>query len=230
MIGWPRARASFVAAGSFPRTARLTPPRSFPHRLCLLFTPAACRLDPWHTLERALAGGVDLVQWRVKEDARAGSARCRAICTAFGVPMIVNDDVALAVALDAAGAHVGQDDLPAASARRLLGPGRLLGVSTHDHDQIAAAVAAGADYVGFGPCYPTATKGYRTGLGASAAGAAARQASVPVLAIGGIEVARVAELRRAGCGRIAVARAILAAAEPEQAARALRAALDAPIG
>jgi thiamine-phosphate pyrophosphorylase len=195
-------------------------------RLCLLFTPSLCRLDPWTTLALALEGGVDLVQWRSKHRDAAGSERCRALCATAGVPMIVNDDVALAVALDVAGAHVGQDDMPPLQARARLGQHKILGVSTHDLAQVAAAAAATADYVGFGPCYPTATKGYRHGLGPAAAGAATRAARVPVFAIGGIDATRARELVAAGCSRLAVATAILHADDPAGAARALRSALS----
>lgn len=196
-------------------------------RLCLLFTPSACRGDPWDTLARAVEGGVDLVQWRVKGDARPGSERCLRICRSLGVPMIVNDDVDLALELDADGAHVGQDDLDARTARARLAH-RLLGVSTHDLHQLTAAERAGADYLGFGPCHPTPTKGYATGLGPAAAAAATRATRIPVFAIGGIDEARTRELRRLGCTRIAVARAILASDDPAAAARALRRALEAP--
>jgi len=195
-------------------------------RLCLLFTPAACRDDPWRTLAEAIAGGVDLVQWRVKAHDPHGAARCLAACTEAGVPLVVNDDVDLAVALGAAGAHVGQDDLPAARARALLGPDRILGVSTHDLDQLGAAERAGADYVGFGPCYPTATKGYTEGLGEAAVAEAVRRAGVPVFAIGGIDAERARRLAAAGCRHVAVSSAILAAPDPRAAARALRTALD----
>ena len=189
-------------------------------RVCLLFTPELCRGDPWDTLQAALAGGVGLVQWRVKTDPRAGLERCLALCRARGVPVIVNDAVALAVEFDAAGAHVGQDDLPAGRARQLLG-NRWLGVSTHDHAQIDAAIAAGADYVGFGPCFPTATKGYTAGQGVAAAAAAVRHARVPVFAIGGIDAPRAAQLARAGVRHIAVSSAILQASDPRAAAAAL---------
>jgi thiamine-phosphate pyrophosphorylase len=203
-------------------------------RLCLLFTPASCRLDPWLTLARALDGGVDLVQWRVKAAGdpkgaatRDAAARCLATCRARAVAMVVNDDVDLALALAADGAHVGQEDLPAVRARALLGPHRILGVSTHDLPQLAAAEEAGADYVGFGPCFPTPTKGYREGLGATAAGDATRRARIPVFAIGGIDAARAGALAAAGCTRVAVSSSILGALDPERAARALRAALGA---
>ncbi len=188
--------------------------------LCLLFDPAACAGDPWQTLDLALRGGVDLVQWRTK-GRNDGIERCLARCAERGVPTIVNDDVDLAIAIGAAGAHVGQDDLPAATARAKLGA-RWLGVSTHDRAQIEAAVAAGADYAGFGPCFPTATKGYTEGQPRAAIAAAVAACPLPLFAIGGITAATLPELVALGVRRIAVSRAILAAPDPERAARALR--------
>jgi thiamine-phosphate pyrophosphorylase len=193
-------------------------------RLYLLFTPSLCAADPWRVLAEAVQGGVDLVQWRVKAPDPAGFEQCREICRAARVPLIVNDDVMLAVRGQTQGAHVGQEDMPAAAARRLLGQ-RCLGVSTHDLSQIGAAVAAGADYVGFGPCFPTATKGYEQGVGAAAiedAVAAAAAADVPLFAIGGITAANLLPLRMLGIDRIAVTSAVLQAADPRAAAAQLR--------
>lgn len=190
--------------------------------LYLCFTPGACRHDPWQTLVAALAAGVDLVQWRVTGGAAADFERCRAICERAGVPLIVNDDVMLAVRSGSAGAHVGQGDMPARAARELLG-GALLGVSTHDAVQIAAAIAAGADYLGFGPCFPTATKGYDTGQHPDDIAAAVEQARpLPVFAIGGITAANLPQLRALGVDRIAVSSAVLASHDPGAATAALR--------
>jgi thiamine-phosphate pyrophosphorylase len=191
-------------------------------RLYLLFTPTLCRGEPWHTLGAALAGGVDLVQWRVKAPDPDGLDRCLAACRRAGVPVIVNDDPVAAVEHGAAGAHVGQTDIAASEARRVLGPRRWLGVSTHDLIQLAAAEEAGADYVGFGPCFPTATKSYGAGLGAAALGAALTRARVPVFAIGGVDASNLAELTAVGCTRVAVSRAILDAGDPRRAAAELR--------
>lgn len=195
-------------------------------RLYLLFTPARCRLEPWNTLAMALRGGVDLVQWRVPGGGdRDGFERCRLQCRDAGVPLVVNDDVMLALRSHAAGAHVGQDDMPADAARKLLAH-RWLGVSTHDTAQVQAAIAAGADYLGFGPCFPTATKGYDAGKRPDEIAAAiAAAGEVPVFAIGGITAERVPELRANGVAAIAVSSAVLSAADPERAAAALRAAV-----
>lgn len=193
-------------------------------RLYLLFTPARCANDPWDTLRAALDGGVDLVQWRTSEADPIAFRRCRECCRSAGVPVLVNDDVMLAVRAHADGAHVGQDDMAADCARRLL-ERRWLGVSTHDVPQIERAVAAGADYVGFGPCHATATKGYTTGKTPAeieAAVAAAARLRVPLFAIGGITADNVLALRRLGVDRIAVSSAILGSSDPRLAAAALR--------
>lgn len=195
-----------------------------PERLCLLFTPSLCRATPWETLTAAIDGGVDLVQWRSKEPDPEGFARCREACRRAGVRLIVNDDVMLAVRSRADGAHVGQDDLPAEAARKLL-VGQLLGVSAHAPAQIEAAAAAGADYVGFGPCHPTPTKGYEVGKTAAEVETALQTAAalqLPVFAIGGITAENLLPLRVLGVDRIAVSSTILASPDPRAAAKALR--------
>jgi len=194
-------------------------------RLYLLFTPSLCTTDPWRTLDAALAGGVDLVQWRVGERDPPGLARCLERCSAQGVPVIVNDHVDLAAATAAVGVHVGQRDTPASEARAILRPGQWLGVSTHDHHELDAAVAGGADHVGFGPIFPTTTKGYARGQPEGALRAILAASPVPVFAIGGITASNVAAVVGEGCSRIAVSSAILQAADPRAAAATLRAAL-----
>lgn len=202
----------------------------FARRLQLLFTPDLCRRgsDPWSVLELAVAGGVDLVQWRIKDAAVDGPdlERCASLCRRLGVPLLVNDDVDAAVRVDAAGAHVGQDDLPAELARRRLGADRWLGVSTHTVDQIHTAVNAGADYLGFGPMFATTTKGYvadQAQPSGALRDAIAAADGVPVFAIGGLDAQRVAELRRReGLDRVAVSSAILDSPDPRASAEALR--------
>ena len=193
-------------------------------RLYLLFTPELCSNDPWITLAKALEGGVDLVQWRSMREDREGFQRCREQCRDAGVPLIVNDDVMLAVRSRATGAHVGQGDMPADAARRILGAA-WLGVSTHDTAQVAAAAKAGADYIGFGPCHPTTTKGYETGKSAAEIEAAVAEAALrhlPLFAIGGITVQNLPALRARGVDRIAVSGAILKSDDTLAATRALR--------
>ena len=197
-----------------------------PHALYLLFTPSLCPGDPWARLEAALDGGVDLVQWRVKHADAEGARRCLEVCSARNVPLIVNDDVELAAELGAAGAHVGQDDLDARSARRRLGDGRWLGVSTHATDQVIRAFEDGADHVGFGPIHPTTTKGYVEGQPDGALREAiAAAGGRPVFAIGGIRLDNLDRVLEQGCTRIAVSSAILASPDPRRAAAELRDAL-----
>ena len=196
-------------------------------RLYLLFTPDLCAGDPWKTLEMAIDGGVDAVQWRVKTNDRPGFTRCRELCRQRRVPLLVNDDVMLAVRWQADGAHVGQDDMPVEAARKLLTDG-WLGISTHDTAQIAAAAAAGADYVGFGPCHQTATKGYDAGkTPAQIEGAieTAQQLRLPLFAIGGITPDNLRPLRLLGVDRIAVSSWILQSDTPREAAATLRGGL-----
>jgi thiamine-phosphate pyrophosphorylase len=194
-------------------------------QLYLLFTPGLCRHDAWWTLEEAIAGGVDLVQWRVKDRDRDGLDRCLALCATHGVPVVVNDDVELAAATDAAGAHVGQHDLPPAEARRRLRRDQWLGVSTHDVDEFERAITAGADHVGFGPMFATTTKGYAAGQPQGALRAILGRAPVPVYAIGGITADNVGRVLGEGATRIAVSAAILATDDPRAAARALASCL-----
>ncbi len=192
--------------------------------LYLLFDPRACRLDPWRTLRDAIAGGVDLVQWRTKGRDCELLPATLAICRALGVPLIVNDDLELAASSGADGVHLGQDDAPVAAARARLGA-LCIGTSTHDLEQLAAAHRDGADCVGFGPCYPTTTKGYQVGLPEETIRAACEASRLPLFAIGGIDADRAVELRQLGVRRVAVGSAILSASEPLAAARAIRAAL-----
>jgi thiamine-phosphate pyrophosphorylase len=169
-----------------------------------------------------------MIQLRDKTgDLRILLPQARAIqtlCRAHGAIFIVNDRLDLALAVGADGAHVGQEDLPAGAARRLLGPGRILGVSTHDRAQAEAARGAGADYIGFGPMFPTGTKdtGYSPrGL----AGLREVRAAVglPILAIGGITLETAAEVIAAGATAPAVISAIVAAPDIAAAASAFRA-------
>jgi len=177
--------------------------------------------------EAALAGGADMIQLRDKTgnlrdllpQARAIQARCRA----RGAVFIVNDRVDLALAADADGAHVGQEDLPADSARRLLGTGRILGVSTHNLQQAEEARTHGADYIGFGPMFATDTKdtGYAP-RGLDAIRGIRKVVALPILAIGGITLENVADVIGAGATAAAVISAVVGAADITAATAAFR--------
>jgi len=214
----------------------MTPPLA-DRILCLLATRAASAQSLVVAVEAAIRGGVDVVQVREKElddDAFAEqSGRLAAVCAAHRVPLIVNDRVEVAARIDARGVHVGQDDTPVADARRGLPHGALVGVSTHDETELAAALMAGADYVGVGAVFGTSTKGRAVPeIGPAAAAslcARAEAAGVPAFAIGGITTENVARLAAAGIRRAAVCAGILGSDDPEAAARAIRRALVTPL-
>lgn len=209
----------------------------------LLFTPELTgEADPLAALEAA-APWIDVVQVRPKPIGGTSSAPAPARATydwagrllaldavsRAGLLVTVDDRVDVARALwprGLAGVHVGRDDMPAAAARAFLGAGPLLGLSTHDLEQVVEAEDAPVDYLGFGPVHATATKGYATGLGPEACWIAAQGASRPLFPIGGIDATNAADLARVG--RAVVGSAILAARDPAAAARAIRGALLAP--
>lgn len=172
-------------------------------------------------LEAVLGGGCRLIQLREKTLpmvellplARALRARCREA----GAQFIVNDRADLALAVDADGLHVGQDDLPAAAARRLLPPPMRLGVSTHDPDQARRALADGADYVAVGSMFPTATKAGFQLVGPELLRRVRRDIPVPLVAIGGITEANVGQVMEAGADAAAVISAVCGAADPREA-------------
>jgi thiamine-phosphate pyrophosphorylase len=198
----------------------VVPPR---FRLCLLLTRSGCVLPPEEVLTRAIAGGVDLVQVREKDAAGAElltwTRQVVSLGRAAGVPVVVNDALDLALAADADGVHLGQEDLHPDEARALLGPDRLIGLSTHDLEQVDEAADLGVDYVGFGPVFATATKGYTRGLGTEALIHACAVARLPVLAIGGIHVEN-RWLLGENVG-VAVSSALCSAEDPQKVARAL---------
>ncbi|MHC4380316.1 MAG: thiamine phosphate synthase [Planctomycetota bacterium] len=161
-----------------------------PFRLCLLLTRSLCRIDPLETMRQAIAAGADLIQVREKQmsamELHDWSAQVLQLGRELGVPVLINDSVEIAHALDADGVHLGQDDLSPVQARKILGAGKLIGLSTHDVDQVEAAFALPVDYLGFGPIFPTTTKGYAEGVGPDRLVTALAFTQHPLLAIGGI--------------------------------------------
>ena len=188
--------------------------------------------DPLDIVRLAVQGGATVVQLRDKDgptrDMVALGRALRQLTRELGVAFLVNDRVDVALALDADGAHVGQDDLPAEMARALLGPGRLLGVSAATPDEARAAQAAGADYIGTGTVYPTGSKadvGEPVGLARLAD--VTRAVTIPVVAIGGIGSGRAGPCIAHGAAGVAVISAIVAQSDPQAAARQLRQEIDA---
>jgi thiamine-phosphate pyrophosphorylase len=174
-------------------------------------------------LDAVLAGGCRLVQLREKSlppvELYPLALALRRRCREAGCLFIVNDRVDLALAVEADGVHVGQDDLPAREARRLLRPGMLLGVSTHDEIQARRARDDGADYVAVGSMFPTGSKPGFQLVGPELVKRVRPDIPVPLVAIGGITVNNVAEVIRAGADAVAVISAICAAPDPAAAAR-----------
>lgn len=178
-------------------------------------------------VDEAIAGGATMVQLRDKDPARStrdiyeDGMALRALCSERRIPLIVNDRLDLAMALDANGVHLGQGDLPIAVARRLWPSGGLFGVSASSLGEAVAACRDGADYVGFGAVYPTATKLDAATCGLEELERVARGVAVPVIAIGGIGVDRVREVMDRRCAGIAVVAAIWGHDDPRAAAAAM---------
>ena len=166
-------------------------------------------------MTQALSSGVMCFQYRSKSGHRKSvyetSARLAAVASAAGAAFIVNDHADIALAVDADGVHLGQDDLPIAAARKLLGPGKVIGISTHSLQQAREAEQQGADYIGFGPMYPTTTKDAGAIQGLEALRAVRKAIHLPIIAIGGISHSTVTEVIRAGADGVAVISAVLSA-------------------
>jgi len=194
-----------------------------------------CDARPRAFLEAALRGGVDVVQLRDKaldDDGLVAAARTfRAAADAHGALFVLNDRPDLVAACAADGVHVGQDDVPPAAARAVVGPDAIVGRSTHAPAQADAAGAdPDVDYLAVGPVHATPTKPGRPAAGLDFVAYAARHVHRPWFAIGGLRAANVGEVLEAGATRIVVVRAIADAADPEGAARELRTALEARVG
>jgi len=191
-------------------------------QLCLITAPCPDLID---RVTAALRSGVAMVQHRCK----SGSDRSRlaeakalaALCQNHGALLIINDRIDLALAVDADGVHLGQDDLPTGVARGLIGPDRLLGRSTHDLDQVAQTNREDCDYLGLGPVNTTAVKPERPAIGAELVGQALAITKKPVFAIGGITQANLSQLTAVGCRRVAVIGAIMGSNTPAESSQSL---------
>lgn len=170
------------------------------------------------TVEAALQGGLTLVQYREKTEddsvKLSHAQKLRQICHHYGALFIMNDRVDLALAVDADGVHLGQQDVPIALARQLLGQQRLIGRSTTNPDEMHRAIAEGADYIGVGPVYDTPTKPGKVAAGFDYVQYAAKNATIPWFAIGGIDPSNINDVLAAGAERVAIVRAIMQAEQP----------------
>ena len=182
-------------------------------------------------LDLCLGAGLRTIQLREK-DLGVGelfhlAGDLRALTSRHGARLLVNDRADVALAVGADGVHLPGAGLPAAAARALLGPDRVVAVSTHSIDEVEAAASAGADFVVFGPVYETPSKGaYGAPRGLAALAGACQRSRIPVLGIGGVTADRVRELADAGAAGVAVIRALLAAPDPAAATKTLLAACE----
>jgi thiamine-phosphate pyrophosphorylase len=207
-------------------------------RVYLIMGSNNCLRDPEQLLTAAIAGGITMFQYREKgTGALTGderfklASRLREMCRMSGVPFIVNDDVDLALALDADGVHVGQEDELATEVRRRIGEDRILGVSAYNMSEAEAAVRFGADYLGVGPLYSTQTKEDAKSASGLAVLREMREQgiTVPIVGIGGIHAGNAGEVVRAGADGVSVITAITHADNERAAAEALHRVVEAAV-
>ncbi|UZD73992.1 thiamine phosphate synthase [Bacillus siamensis] len=183
--------------------------------------------DPVSVVKKAIEGGATLFQFREKgsgsltgEERVLFAKQVQDVCRQAGIPFIINDDVDLALRLKADGVHIGQDDADAAETRAAIGD-MILGVSAHNVSEVKRAEAAGADYVGMGPVYPTETKKDAEAVqGVTLIEEVRRQGiTIPIVGIGGITAANAAPVIKAGADGVSMISAISQADDPKEAAR-----------
>jgi thiamine-phosphate pyrophosphorylase len=163
--------------------------------------------------EKALLGGVRFIQYREKQLSKRESYKIalqlREITRKYNAVLIINDDVDIALSVDADGVHLGQDDFPAHIARKILGEDKIIGLSTHSLKQAEEAQGSGADYIAIGPIFRSTTKDVREPLGAEIIKEIRKISRVPVIAIGGINEENIADVIKAGADGAAVISAII---------------------
>ncbi|MDQ6780484.1 MAG: thiamine phosphate synthase [Candidatus Eremiobacteraeota bacterium] len=210
-----------------PQDDRTEPRRAALQRVRLyVITDAQPRVRPVEAfLERVIQAGAGMIQLReqhLEDGALLHLARrCAQVCRERGALFIVNDRVDIALGCEADGVHVGQDDVPVADARRMLGSQRLIGLSTHAPEQVDAAQQSGADYFAVGPVHATPTKPGRPAAGIALVEYAAARARLPFFAIGGLEPSNIGEVFAAGGDRVCVLRCVCQSPQPELAVRTL---------
>lgn len=184
-------------------------------------------------VEKALKGGATMIQLREKEmseDAFLAEAReIKQLCGRYGVPFLINDNVAIAAAVDADGVHVGQSDMEAGDVRRKLGSGKIIGVSAQNVEQAILAEQRGADYLGVGAVFHTGTKPDASDVSYETLKAICKAVSIPVVAIGGITADNVKKLAGSGICGAAVVSALFAQEDIEVAARELNRVVSAVV-
>lgn len=179
----------------------------------------------------AVDGGADTIQYRSKQtnirEVIDEAAAVRDVCARANVMFIVNDRVDVCMAVEADGVHLGRDDMPVETARRILGPLRTIGGTVRGVEHLQQALRAGADYVGLGPVFATTTKQVEHAIvGVDTVREVSEVSPVPVIAIAGIALSNVASVIEAGAYGVAVIRAVCASSDVYSATRALRDAID----
>jgi len=202
--------------------------------LYIILDPSVCPARPLvEVLTVAAEAGAPLFQYRNKtasmKEAYGEALALRQAAAKAGVLFIVNDRCDLALAVDADGVHLGQGDLPLDLARRVMGPDKLIGISTHNLDQVRDASAGKPDYLGFGPIFtPGSKQDHDPVVGLEGLRAMRRLTSLPVFAIGGIQIDQAGEVMRAGANGVAVVSAILKAPDISYAVNAFLAQMPGP--
>jgi len=183
--------------------------------------------DFLETVERACAGGATLVQLREKEISGLEyfnlAAKAKRITDKHGIPLIIDDRIDIALAVGAAGVHLGQRDLPICAARRLVGTGMIIGATAKTVEQARRAKEEGADYLGVGAIYPTTTKVVTVITEVSVLNDIARETGMPTVAIGGLNASNMHILYDSMADGIAVVSAIMKSPDPQGATQALKA-------
>jgi len=200
-------------------------------RLYVLVTTGLCAgRYPEDVARLAIRGGADMIQMREKDMPDGEFLRLarlmREACREEGALFIVNDRVHIAQIVDADGVHVGQDDLPAADARKLLGNDKIIGVSTHSPEQAAEAIRAGASYIGVGPVYATQTKTTTPAVGLEYVEHAAEHVCIPFFAIGGVNASTAQAILRAGARNLSVCSAVISAEDVTAAAAVIKGSIQ----
>ncbi|NGZ76511.1 thiamine phosphate synthase [Saccharibacillus alkalitolerans] len=175
-------------------------------------------------MEQAILGGADILQYRDKtggrEDRLRKAKELRELTRKYGIPFIVNDDIELALEVDADGIHLGQGDLPLEEARRMVG-NKIIGISTHAIEEALLAQEQGADYIGAGPVYATQTKTDAVApVGLDYIREVSKRIDIPFVAIGGIKLGNVDEVIEAGASRVCAISEIVGSEDPAGACRA----------
>jgi thiamine-phosphate pyrophosphorylase len=179
--------------------------------MCFITDRDSCSVPVYEAVFTALKAGITFIQYRRKGGTRREffeeALKFRKLTRYFNATLIINDFADIALAVDADGVHLGQDDLPMQEARKIMG-NKIVGISTHDLAQAKEAEAGGADYIGFGPVFHTSTKDAGSPRGTAALKMIKQSVAIPVVAIGGINIHNISSVMQAGADAVAVASAL----------------------